>query len=44
MTKFGCPAKFIVIMWQLHPGMLAWVQNDGKFSDPFSVTNGIKQG
>ena len=25
-------------------GMLAWVQNDGDFSDPFPVTNGVKQG
>ena len=24
--------------------MLAWVQNDGEFSDPFPVTNGVKQG
>ena len=27
-----------------HDGMLAWVQNDGEFSDPFPVTNGVKQG
>ena len=24
--------------------MLALVQNDGEFSDPFPVTNGVKQG
>ena len=24
--------------------MLARVQNDGEFSDPFPVTNGVKQG
>ena len=29
---------------QFHDGMLARVQNDGKFSDPFPVTNGVKQG
>ena len=29
---------------QFHDGMLAWVQNDGEFSDPFPVTNGVKQG
>ena len=28
---------------QFHNGMLAQVQNDGEFSDPFPVTNGIKQ-
>ena len=31
---------------QFHNGMLARVQNDGEFSDPFPVTNGVtsKQG
>ena len=28
---------------QFHDGMLARVQNDGEFSDPFPVTNGVKQ-
>ena len=44
MAKFGCPAKFIAVMWQFHDGMLARVPNDGEFSDPFPVTNGVKQG
>ena len=44
MAKFGCPAKFIAIVLQFHNGMLARVQNDSEFSDPFPVTNGIKQG
>ena len=39
MAKFGCPAKFIAIVRQFHDGMLARVQNDGEFSDPFPVTN-----
>ena len=29
---------------QFHDGMLARVQNGSEFSDPFSVTNGVKQG
>ena len=29
---------------QFHGGMLARVQNDGEFSGPFHVTNGVKQG
>ena len=29
---------------QLHDGMFARVQNDRKFSDPFLVANGAKQG
>ena len=44
MAKFGCTAKFIAMVRQLHDGLLARVQNDGKFSDPFHVTNGVKQG
>ena len=30
-------------MRQFHDGMLARVQNDGEFSDPFPVTNDVKQ-
>ena len=44
IAKFGCPAKFIAMVQQFHDGMLARVQNDGEFSDPFPVTNGVKQG
>ena len=44
MTKFGCPAKFIAMVRQFHDGMLARVQNDGEASDPYPVTNGVKQG
>ena len=38
MAKFGCPAKFIAMVRQFHDGMLARIQNDGEFSDPFPVT------
>ena len=31
-------------MRQFNDGMLARVQNDGEFSDPFPVTKGVKQG
>ena len=44
MAKFGCPTTFIAMVRQFHDGMLARVQNDGEFSDPFPVTNGVKQG
>ena len=43
MTKFGCPAKFIAMVRQFNDGMLARVQNDGEFSDPFPVTNGVNR-
>ena len=44
MAKFGCPAKFIAMLWQFYDGMLARVQNDGEFSDLFLVTNAVQQG
>ena len=44
MAKFGCPTKFISVVRQFHDRILARVQNDGEFSDPFPVTNGVKQG
>ena len=44
MAKFGCPAKFIAMVRQFHDGRLARVPNDGEFSDPLRVTNGVKQG
>ena len=44
MVNFGCPTKLIAMVRQFHDGMLARVQNDGEFSDPFPLTNGVKQG
>ena len=44
VSQFDYPAKFIAMVRQFHDGMLARVQNDGGFSDPFPVTNGVKQG
>ena len=44
MSKFGLPVKFIAVVRQFQDSMLVKVQNDGEFSDPFPVTNGVKQG
>ena len=44
MAKFGCPTEFIAMVRQFQDGTLARLQNDGEFSDPFPVTNGVKQG
>lgn len=44
MAKYGCPSKFISIVRQLHNGILARVQDNGENSDPFHVSNGVKQG
>ena len=43
MAKLGCPAKSIAMVWQIHDGLLARVQNNGEFSDPFPVTNEISK-
>ena len=32
------------MMRQFHNGMQACIQNDGEYSEPFPVTNGVKQG
>ena len=44
MAKYGCPDKFISMVRQFHDGMTARVQDDGDYSEPFPVTNGVKQG
>ena len=45
MAKFGCPPRFIVPMVrQFHDSVQARVHNDGEFSEPFDITNGVKQG
>ena len=44
MAKFGCPDTFIAITREFHEGMQAQVQDNGVFSKPFAVTNGVKQG
>ena len=44
MAKFGCPPRHIAMVRQFHDGMQARVQNNGEYSEPFPVTNGVKQG
>ena len=44
MYKFGCPEKFVNIVRLFHDGMQARVKDNGEFSKPFPVTNGVKQG
>ncbi|KYO45771.1 hypothetical protein Y1Q_0021420 [Alligator mississippiensis] len=43
MAKFSCADKFIAMIQQ-HDGMLAHIVGDGKSSEPFPVTSGVKQG
>ena len=44
LGKLGFPAKMVNIIKQLHFGMEASVHINGVLSNPFSVSNGLKQG
>uniref|UniRef100_A0A2C9LA87 Reverse transcriptase domain-containing protein n=1 Tax=Biomphalaria glabrata TaxID=6526 RepID=A0A2C9LA87_BIOGL len=44
MSKFGCPNQFIPMMRLFHDDMQARVQDNGDYSKPFPVSNGVKQG
>ena len=44
MAKYGCSQKFIAIVPQLHDGMLARFQDSGEISQPFPISNRVKQG
>ena len=43
IAKFCCPPRFIAMMRQFNDVQVR-VQNDGEFSQPYQVTNGVKQG
>ena len=40
----GCPPRFIAMVWQFYDDMQARVPNDGDYSIPFPVNNGVIQG
>ena len=44
MAKVGCPPRFTAVVQQFHNVMQACVQNCGELTEPFEVTNGVKQG
>ncbi|XP_034620471.1 uncharacterized protein LOC117874448 [Trachemys scripta elegans] len=44
MAKFGCPEKFIAMIWQFHDGILARAMDDSESSEPFPVARVVKQG
>ena len=43
MATFECLPRFIGMVRQFHDGGQARVQNDGEYSEPFLVTNWVKQ-
>ena len=44
LSKLGCPPRFVQIIRSFHDGMFCRVIEDGDASDPFPVSNGVKQG
>jgi len=44
LSKLGCPPKFVRVVRSFHDGMMARVIENGDVSEPFPVTNGVKQG
>lgn len=43
LAKFGCPDNFIAMVQQFDNGMLARVQGNSVYSEPFNVADGEKQ-
>ena len=44
LRKLGCPDQFTTLISSLHTGMKASVNLKGELSEPFEITNGVKQG
>lgn len=44
LRKLGCPVKFVNIIKSFHTDMKVRVLDQSSFSEPFTVTNGVKQG
>ena len=44
LWQYGCPENFTTMIEALHTGMMANVSVGGEVSEPFIVTNGVKQG
>ena len=44
LSKLGCPPQFVQIIRSFHDGMFCRVIENGDASDPFPVSNGVKQG
>ena len=42
--QLGCPPRFVQIIRSFHDGMFCRVIENGDASDPFPVSNGVKQG
>ena len=44
LSKLECPTKFVNLICQFQDVMTGQVLSDGEASEPFSISNGVKQG
>ena len=44
LSKLGCPTKFLNLIRQFHDDMTGQVLSDDETSEPFSISNDVKQG
>ncbi|KAI8516323.1 hypothetical protein Bbelb_049040 [Branchiostoma belcheri] len=44
LSRLGCPPKLLTIVQQLHEGQMGQVKHGADLSEPFPITNGVKQG
>ena len=44
LSKLVCPTKFVNLIRQFHDDMTGQVLSDGEASEPFNISNGVKQG
>ena len=44
MERLGCPPKFLNMVIQLHEDQRGQVRNSNDLSEPFPISNGVKQG
>ncbi len=44
LSRLCCPPKLLATLQQLHEGQVGQVKHGGGLSDPFPISNGVKQG
>ena len=44
MSKLGCQTKCVNLIRQFHDDMTGQVLSNGEASEPYSISNGVKQG
>ena len=44
LERLGCPPKFLQMVIQLHENQRGQIRLNGDLSEPFSISNGVKQG